>query len=70
MREDFSFDTVENTGDYTLSDMAIADHRYWHTDTFRMFDATIGVADEQYMIEWAYPDFRNIYRFGLQTAPR
>lgn len=70
MREDFSFQTVIGTGDYTPADAGLTDHRYWHTDTFRTYETATGVSDEQYLIEWPYADFRNIYRYGLQTSQR
>lgn len=77
MREPFAFNTVANTGDYnplsvtdTLTGLPITDLRYWWKDTFRCQKASIGVQDEQWLIEWDYQTFRNTYRFSLQVAGR
>lgn len=75
MREDFSFDTVADTGDYTPSGVAgvgaaLTNHRHWHTDTLRCYLTATGVADEMWLVEWDYQALRNTYRFGLQVTGR
>lgn len=77
MREPFTFETVANTGDYlptaitnTLTGDLMSDLRYWHKDTFRCQKKSIGVQDEQWLVEWEYRVFRNTYRFNVQVAGR
>lgn len=77
MREPFAFNTVAGTGDYapdastnTLTGDLLDDLRYWHKDTFRCQKVSIGVQDEQWLVEWEYQVFRNTYRFNLQTNGR
>ena len=75
MREPFSFNTVANTPDYTPDGAAgvgagLADFRYWYKDTLRCYRADIGIADEQWLVEWEYQVFRNTYRFNVQVAGR
>ena len=68
MRSTFSFQTVAGTGDYTPTAAGLSDHRYWFKDTLRTYKTALGLADEQWLIEWEYQVFRNTYRFGLQTT--
>jgi hypothetical protein len=68
MRDTFSFQTVAGTGDYTPTAAGLSDHRYWFKDTLRTYKTALGLADEQWLIEWEYQVFRNTYRFGLQTT--
>lgn len=68
MRGTFSFQTVAGTGDYTPTAAGLSDHRYWFKDTLRTYKTAIGIADEQWLVEWDYQVFRNTYRFGLQTT--
>jgi hypothetical protein len=77
MREPFAFDTVANTQSYlptaitnTLTNAAMTDLRYWHKDTFRAQKKSIGVQDEQWLVEWEYQVFRNTYQFNVQVAGR
>lgn len=77
MREPFAFDTAASVGDYlpaqttnTLTGDLMTDLRYWHKETFRAHKKSIGVQDEQWLVEWEYQIFRNTYRFNLQVAGR
>lgn len=77
MREPFAFLTVTSTGDYapatttnTLTGSLLTDLRFWHRDTLRCQMASIGVQDEQWLVEWDYNTFRNTYRFNVQTDGR
>jgi hypothetical protein len=77
MREQFAFNTVAGTGDYlpadttnTLTGDLLTDLRYWHKETFRCQKVSIGVQDEQWLVEWDYQVFSNTYRFNLQTNGR
>lgn len=75
LRKQFSFDTVADVGEYTPSGSAgtgaaLTDHRLWHKDTLRCQRTSLTVADQQWLVEWDYPTFRNTYRFNLQAAGR
>lgn len=77
MREPFAFNTVAGTGNYdpntttnTVTGSLLTDLRYWWPDTFRCQKVSIGVQDEQWLVEWEYQVFRNTYRFNVQVNGR
>lgn len=75
MREQFSFETVANVGDYTPDGApgvgaGLANFRMWHTDTFRCYETSFGIPDEQFLPEWEYKKFRDTYRYAEQTTGR
>lgn len=77
MRKRFAWETVAGVGDYlptaltnTLTASPMTDLRYWYKDTFRCQKKSIGIQDEQWLVEWEYYVFRNTYRFNLQTVGR
>jgi hypothetical protein len=77
MREPFTFETVAGTGNYdpnavtnTVTSALMTDLRYWWKDTFRCQKKSIGVQDEQWLVEWEYQVFRNTYRFNVQVNGR
>lgn len=77
MRYPFQWETVAGTGDYlptaitnTLTGDLMTDMRYWYKDTFRAQKKSIGIQDQQWLVEWEYYVFRNTYRFNLQVNGR
>lgn len=77
MRKPFTFETVAGTGDYlptaitnTNTGQVMTDLRYWYKDTFRAQKKSIGIQDEQWLVEWEYNVFRNTYRFNVQVNGR
>ena len=77
MRQPFSWETIASTGDYlpssitnTITGNVMTDMRYWYKDTFRCQKKSIGVQDEQWLVEWEYLVFRNTYRFNVQVDGR
>lgn len=77
MREKFEWETVAGTGDYlptditnTLTGQPMTDLRYWYKDTLRCQKKSIGIQDEQWLVEWEYYVFRNTYRFNEQVNGR
>lgn len=77
MRYKFAWETVAGTGDYlpsaltnTLTSQPMTDLRYWYKDTFRCQKKSIGIQDEQWLVEWEYNVFRNTYRFNVQVNGR
>lgn len=77
MRKPFQWESIVNVGDYlpsaitnTLTGNTMTDMRYWYKDTFRCQRKSIGIQDEQWLVEWEYNVFRNTYRFNLQVVGR
>lgn len=77
MRQPFAFNTTAGVGDYlpasttnTVTGQPLTDLRFWHKDTFRAQKVSIGVQDEQWLVEWEYQVFRNTYRFNVQVNGR
>lgn len=74
MRKDFSFDTAIGKNFYlpsaTSGEVGISDFASWHGDTFRLYAAATGRADEQFLVEWSYDTWRDTYDFGIQVAQR
>jgi hypothetical protein len=66
MREQFSFAVPQATGQMSPTACGITDFRFWHRETFRCQRTSIGIQDEQWLVEWEYQTFRNTYRFNLQ----
>jgi len=61
MRQKFQWETVAGTGDYLptaitnqLTGNLMTDLRYWYKDTFRCQKQSIGIQDEQWLVEWEY----------------
>jgi hypothetical protein len=63
-------DYLPATTTNTLTGQLMTDLRFWHKETFRSQRTSIGVQDEQWLVEWEYQVFRNTYRFNLQVAGR
>lgn len=73
MRRPFSFNTVASLGDYTPDGAPgvganLTDFRYWHKETIRSYRADLGIADEQWLVEWEYQVFRDTYRYNLNAV--
>lgn len=73
MRQDFSFQLAQGTGDYTPTGnaptgAALSDFKKWWTDTLRVYRTSIGVGDEQWLVNWPYSVFRDTYRYNLQST--
>ncbi len=66
MREPFSFQVVQGADSTTPAAAGLSNLRYWHRETFRCQRTSIGIQDEQWLVEWEYQVFRNTYRFNLQ----
>jgi len=66
LRQQFSFEIPQDTGQISPALAGINNFRYWHRETFRCQKTNIGIQDEQWLVEWEYQTFRNTYRFNLQ----
>jgi hypothetical protein len=70
MRGDFTLPTVSGQQDYTPSTASITDFLRWHPDTLRIYRTSIGIPDEQFLTEWDYSVFRDVYQYSSQTPSR
>lgn len=70
MRYEFTFNTTADVGEYTPTEANATQFSKWHTETFRIYKTATGVGDEQFLPEWAYPQFRNTYLYSTQVAGR
>ena len=64
MREPFQFNAPINTAQTTPAQAGLTNFRYWYRDTLRCWRTSIGISDEQWLVEWEYQVFRNTYRFN------
>lgn len=67
MRAEFSGTVVAGTEGSSAAELGVSDLASWHTDTFRLYPTAMGKAGDQYLVEWAYEDFRDTYQFGPQV---
>lgn len=67
LRNDFSFNTVAGTSEYSTATIA-SDAAEWQVDTFRLYLAATGVSDEQWISYVNWRDFRNSYMLGTQRT--
>jgi hypothetical protein len=68
MRDEFTFQTVPGTPDYTPTSANAADFSKWHLDTLRAFRTATGTSDDAFMRWWEWQDFRNRFMFGAQSS--
>lgn len=70
---DFSFNTVAGTYVYPEAQCGLEANTslsIWLPDTFRYYLTSAGASGEQYMSEWDYDEFRDVYEFQLgQSGP-
>ena len=64
MRKPFQFSAVAGSGQTTPTEAGLSDFRYWHRDTLRCWRTSLGISDEQWLVEWEYQVFRDTYRFN------
>jgi hypothetical protein len=64
MRSSFSFNTTAGVGYYTPTAAGVSGLASWHLDTIRIYRTSIGVADEQFLPYWSYPQFRDTYLYS------
>ncbi len=77
MRQDFTLAATANVGSYAPTvaiddgtSVAIARFARWHPRSFRLYDAAVGVADEQFLVDWDYDKFRDSYLYAGQRNQR
>lgn len=69
-RKDLFFTTTLGQQNYGLVRMGAADLAEYDGDSLRLYDATVGVSSEQFLVEWDYNVFRDLYQFSQQTPGR
>lgn len=69
-RKDLFFTTTAGQQNYGLPRMAADDLAELDAESLRLFDASIGVPSEQFLVEWDYNVFRDTYQFAQQTPGR
>jgi len=62
LRTDFTINCVAGTASYASS--GVTTYGKWKTDTFRVYDNTIGLNDEQYLIYREWEEFRDVRLLG------
>jgi len=70
LKKDLSFPTVADQQVYTLTDMSATDLNLLDAESLRIYQTAVGVADEQFMVEWDYDSMRDTYQYGAQTPGR
>lgn len=70
MLDDFSFQTVAGQQAYTPLAIGAAEFSKWRRDTFRIYLTATGVADDTFLSESAYREFRDLYMFGVQAQSK
>lgn len=68
MLADFTFPTVSHQQSYTPVQAGAANFANWKTDTFRVYQTSLGFSNENYLGKQDYDDFRNLYQFGAQRT--
>lgn len=71
MRYEFQFNTTAGKQEYTPTEVGATSFRLWHTDSFRMYNVSLGVVNDHPINEELWASFRNYYIFGVvrQEAP-
>jgi len=70
LKKDLSFSTVADQQAYTLADMGATDLNLLDTESLRIYQTAVGVADEQFMVGWDHDSMRDTYQYGAQTPGR
>lgn len=65
---DFTFPLVTHQQSYTPTQANTTNFANWKTDTFRIYQTSLGFQNEYYMGFQNYDDFRNLYQFGAQRS--
>lgn len=68
LQTSFSFTTTASQQSYTPAQAGVTDLGNWKTDSFRIYQTSIGTNNEIWMSEWDYDTFRNLYQFGAQRG--
>lgn len=67
MHSDFTFDTVAATRDYLAADEGITDLKLWDTESFLIYETSVGEADQNLLPYLAYGAWRQQYRSQMNV---
>jgi len=67
---DLAFTTAASKGDYTLADMNASNLRQLDLKSLRCEITSMGFRNRQFMEDWDWDQFRNLYRFNNLTEGR
>lgn len=70
MMNEFTFQTVANTGAYTTATAGATDFSAWLEDTFTLYLTSTGKSGEQTIDPQDYYDWRQTWNFGANAAQR
>ena len=71
MQADWIAAMPASTSQITLADAGIAaTFKRWKSDSLRGYRTAVGTDDDNWLVEWDWPVFRDTYRFGSQTPGR
>lgn len=71
MRADWTAAAVTGASQVTLTDAGIAGtFKKWDVKTVRSYRTAVGTNDDNWLVEWDWPVFRDTYRFGAQSPGR
>lgn len=62
MNSQFNFDTIAAQRDYTPAGAGISDLKLWDTDSFMIYEKTLGEDDQNYLPHVSYIKWRQQYR--------
>ena len=71
MWEEFSFDTIASQRDYQASALAtpITDLKHWDTESFLIYEDSIGVSDQNELEYRPFGEWRSSYRSQMAARP-
>lgn len=69
-RKNLFFATTEGQQNYGLVRMDAADLAELDAQSLRLYDASVGVSSEQFLVEWGYDVFRDTYQYAEQQPGR
>ena len=64
LENDFSFNTIASTQNYTSTSISLSEFGEWKTNSFRYYLASTGSSGEQWLPHLRYEKFRDWYLFG------
>jgi len=62
MNSEFTFNTVAATRDYLAADYSITDLKLWDTNSFLIYETSVGESDQSVITYLPYKKWRNQYR--------
>lgn len=70
MQEDFSFNTVAATQEYSVTTIGLTNFSRWLAGTLRIRLTSLTLQDEQFIVPWDFNVFRDVYMYGIRNQGR